>query len=163
VHRAHGLRCRAELAVGPADHAIHIAAVTQIRHHHSPCRAFYDRKLTEGKTKKKAIRALKRRISDALYTRMRHEARQAAEAANTGPDSSHELVLQAKFGGPVDRPRLRPLGSGPGLGGSGFWSGGGGLTAPGRADAAVDDERVAGDVRGVGAREPEGRIGDLLG
>ena len=45
------------------NHAIHIAAITQIRHAHSPGRAYYERKLTEGKTKKEATRALKRRIS----------------------------------------------------------------------------------------------------
>jgi hypothetical protein len=63
------------------NHAIHIVAVTQIRHRHSPGRAFYERKLAEGKTPKEAIRALKRRISDALYTRMRHDA----AAADSGP------------------------------------------------------------------------------
>ncbi len=49
------------------NHAIHIAAVTQIRHRHSIGRAFYDRKLAEGQTPKKALRALKRRISDTIY------------------------------------------------------------------------------------------------
>jgi transposase len=67
------------------NHAIHIVAVSQIRHRHSPGRAFYDRKLAEGKTTKEAIRALKRRISDALYTRMRHDDRAATAAADKGP------------------------------------------------------------------------------
>jgi transposase len=48
------------------NHAIHMAAVTQIRFD-TPGRAYYDRKITEGKTKKEALRALKRRISDAIY------------------------------------------------------------------------------------------------
>jgi transposase len=52
------------------NHAIHMAAITQIRHPHSPGYAYYQRKLTEGKTKKEAIRALKRRISDTLYERL---------------------------------------------------------------------------------------------
>jgi transposase len=52
------------------NHAIHIAAVTQIRHRHSPGRAFYDRKLAAGKTKKEALRALKRRITDAIYRQL---------------------------------------------------------------------------------------------
>lgn len=60
------------------NHAIHIAAVTQIRHRHSAGRAFYDRKLDEGKTPKKALRALKRRISDSVY---RHLITDAARAA----------------------------------------------------------------------------------
>ena len=49
------------------NHALHIAAVTQIRHAHSPGRKFYDRKRDEGHTPKKALRALKRRLSDVVY------------------------------------------------------------------------------------------------
>jgi len=52
------------------NHAIHIAAITQIRHTHSEGRAYYERKLAEGKTKKEAVRALKRRISDAIYRQL---------------------------------------------------------------------------------------------
>jgi transposase len=49
------------------NHALHMAAVSQIRHAHSDGRAFFDRKVAEGKTNKEALRALKRRISDAVY------------------------------------------------------------------------------------------------
>jgi transposase len=56
------------------NHALHIAALAQIRHHHSPGYAFYARKLTEGKTKKEALRALKRRISDAIYRQLVSDA-----------------------------------------------------------------------------------------
>ena len=52
------------------NHAIHIAAVTQIRHRHCDGRVFFDRKVAEGKTKKEALRALKRRISDAVYRQL---------------------------------------------------------------------------------------------
>jgi transposase len=52
------------------NHAIHIAAVTQIRHRHSPGRAFYDRKRSEGRTGRDALRALKRRLSDVIYNRL---------------------------------------------------------------------------------------------
>src|SRR2546421_3680068 len=43
------------------NHAIHMAAVTQISHRHSDGRAYYERKLAEGKTPKDALRSLKRR------------------------------------------------------------------------------------------------------
>lgn len=43
---------------------MHLIAVTQIGHAGTPGRAFYERKLVEGKTKKEALRALKRRVSD---------------------------------------------------------------------------------------------------
>jgi transposase len=49
------------------NHALHIAAVTQLRHAHSPGSAFYDRKLSESHTPKEAIRALKRRLSTVVY------------------------------------------------------------------------------------------------
>ena len=51
------------------NHAIHMAAVTQIRFE-TPGRAYYDKKRTEGKTKKEALRSLKRRVSDAVYQRL---------------------------------------------------------------------------------------------
>ena len=57
------------------NHAIHMAAVTQIRYKHSPGRAYYDKKIAEGKTPKEALRALKRRISDAIYARLLADAR----------------------------------------------------------------------------------------
>ena len=68
------------------NHAVHMAAVTQIRHPHSDGRAYYDRKLAEGKTPKEALRCLKRRVSDAIYARLRADARKAAAFARTsGP------------------------------------------------------------------------------
>jgi len=56
------------------NHAIHTAAITQIRHH-TPGRIYYDKKLDEGKTDKEALRALKRRISNAVYQQLRADAR----------------------------------------------------------------------------------------
>ena len=51
------------------NHALHIAAVTQVRND-TPGRAYYLRKQAEGKTRKEAIRTLKRRISDAVYHKL---------------------------------------------------------------------------------------------
>ena len=68
-----------------AGHAIHMAAVTQLRHKHSHGRAYYERKLAEGKTHKEALRALKRRISDAIYAALVADARHAAAACPKGP------------------------------------------------------------------------------
>jgi transposase len=59
------------------NHALHVAAITQIRYAHSPGRAFYDRTLDEGKTPKATIRALKRRLSDTVYRRLVDDARRA--------------------------------------------------------------------------------------
>jgi transposase len=67
------------------NHAIHMAAITQIRHKHSDGRAYYDKKITEGKTHKDALRSLKRKISDAIFARLQADARQAAAARAKGP------------------------------------------------------------------------------
>ena len=67
------------------NHAIHMAAITQIRHKHSQGRAYYEKRLAQGKTHKEALRCLKRRISDAIYARLRADARQAAAAAPKDP------------------------------------------------------------------------------
>ena len=51
------------------NHAVHMAAVTQVAHD-TPGRVYYLRKQAEGKSKKEAMRALKRRISDAVYRQL---------------------------------------------------------------------------------------------
>jgi transposase len=67
------------------NHAIHMAAITQLRYKHSPGRAYYDKKTGEGKTHKEALRCLKRRISDAIFARLQADARQATAARAKGP------------------------------------------------------------------------------
>jgi transposase len=57
------------------NHAMHMAAVTQIRNPHSEGRRYYDAKLAAGKTKREALRALKRRVSDRVYQRLTADAR----------------------------------------------------------------------------------------
>jgi len=59
------------------NHAIHIAAVTQLRHDTNG-RTYYQKKIAEGKTSKEAIRALKRRISDAVYKSLIADAARTA-------------------------------------------------------------------------------------
>ncbi len=62
------------------NHAIHMAAVTQISHRRSEGRAYYDKKRAGGKTPKEALCSLKRQISDAVFTRLRADTRRAAAA-----------------------------------------------------------------------------------
>ena len=66
------------------NHAIHMAAITQIHHRHRRGRAYYDKKLAEGKTPKEALRALKRQISNAIFACLQADARRAAARAQ-GP------------------------------------------------------------------------------
>jgi transposase len=49
------------------NHALHLAALCQLRQRHSDGRAYFDRRVAEGKTNKEAIRALKRQISNNVY------------------------------------------------------------------------------------------------
>jgi transposase len=51
------------------NHALHVAAITQIAHD-TPGRVYFERKIAESKTRKEALRALKRRISDAVYRQL---------------------------------------------------------------------------------------------
>ncbi|MET1002280.1 MAG: transposase, partial [Acidimicrobiia bacterium] len=55
------------------NHALHIAALGQISHD-TPGRAYYLAKQAEGKSRKEAMRCLKRRISDAVYQRLRADS-----------------------------------------------------------------------------------------
>jgi hypothetical protein len=98
------------------NHAIHMAAVTQIRFGHSAGRAYYDKKAAEGKTSKEALRALKRKISNALYKHLKADAARAAagpggqlgNGSSAGVAGSHperRLFGQAT---PGPAPTLRP-------------------------------------------------------
>jgi len=51
------------------NHTLYTAALTQLAHD-TPGRVYYERKRAEGKTKKEAMRALKRRISDVVYRQL---------------------------------------------------------------------------------------------
>ena len=59
------------------NHAIHMAAVSQIRQSHSEGRAYFDRKVQDGKTNKEALRALKRHVSNAVYRQLLIDAEHA--------------------------------------------------------------------------------------
>src|SRR5262249_61729593 len=62
-----------------------MAAAPQIRSRHTKGRAYYDKKLAEGKTSKEALRALKRQISDAIFGCLQEDAQRAAAAAAKSP------------------------------------------------------------------------------
>jgi transposase len=57
------------------NHAIHMVAICQLRHPHSEGRAYFDRRVAEGKTNKEALRALKRHVSNAVYRQLVTDAR----------------------------------------------------------------------------------------
>ena len=60
--------------------AVHTAALAQISRSGTEGRSYYERCLGRGKTKREAIRALKRRISDRVWTHI-HNGLQTTSAA----------------------------------------------------------------------------------
>jgi transposase len=110
------------------NHAIHMVAVTQVRHQHSKGRAYYDKKLAEGKTPKEALRALKRQVSNAIFACLQADARRAAaRAKDPGGQQGNDSVASAAgshpstgssdkpLPGPVTTLRPRPSTQRPGL------------------------------------------------
>jgi transposase len=87
------------------NHAIHMVAVTQVRHRHSEGRAYYDKKLAEGKTPKEALRSLKRQISNAIFACLQADARRAAARAK-GPGGQQGNDSVASAAGSHPRHRL---------------------------------------------------------
>lgn len=65
------------------NHMIHIAAATQIRLD-TDGRAYYRRKIAAGKSRREAMRCLKRRISDAMYRQLRADAATRVDAGPGG-------------------------------------------------------------------------------
>ena len=73
-----------------------MAAVTQIGHRHSQGRAYYDKKLAEGKTPKEALRSLKRQVSNAIFACLQAGARRAAaRAKGPGGQQGNDSVASA--------------------------------------------------------------------
>jgi hypothetical protein len=99
------------------NHAIHMAAVTQIAHKHSDGHAYYQRKLKEGKTPAEARRALKRKISNAIYARLLADARRAAAGPGGQPGNDTKSSATGShperqlFGSATPRPATTLMGS----------------------------------------------------
>jgi transposase len=70
------------------NHALHIAAVTQLRNPGTPPGGgiYFERKVAEGKTKKEALRSLKRHVSNAAYRQLLLDA-QWGSGRTLGNDS----------------------------------------------------------------------------
>ena len=81
------------------NHAIHLIAVTQLRYPHTDGRAYFERKIAEGKTGKEALRSLKRRISDALYARLLEDARREDAGREGGPGGQTGNVTASSAAG----------------------------------------------------------------
>jgi len=90
------------------NHALHMAAVTQVRFSHTQGRGYYERKLAQGKTRKEALRALKRRISDAVYAAMVADARRDSQASGGPGGQTGNGSIACATGSHPATPALRP-------------------------------------------------------
>jgi transposase len=81
------------------NRVLHIMAIVQLRRD-TPGRAYYRRRLAEGKTTMEALRALKRHLSDVVYKRMLHDAKTRG-AGETGPGGHTGATLQSSADGPT--------------------------------------------------------------
>ena len=75
--------------------ALHTIAVIQLRMPASPGRAYYDRKVAEGKTAKEAKRCLKRRLADHIWRVMIADERRTLRAADPGGHAEATLISSA--------------------------------------------------------------------
>lgn len=90
------------------NHAIHVVAITQIRNMNTDGRALYERKLAEGKTKKEAVRVVKRRISDAIYRQLLLDAEKAGPGGQTGTTLQSSVTGSTPTAGSSDKPQPGP-------------------------------------------------------
>ena len=77
------------------NRVLHIMAIVQLRHD-TPGRAYYRRRLAEGKTAMEAIRALKRRLSDVVYRQMLRDI----QRLETGPGGQPGATVQSSAADP---------------------------------------------------------------
>lgn len=115
VEVASGDRARHRLPRGgdrQLNYALHIVALTQVRMRASIGRAYYDRKIAEGKTHNEAMRCLKRRLADHVWRTMITDERRHAEAASPGGHSGATLTSGAAGSTPITSSSEKSL---PGL------------------------------------------------
>jgi transposase len=84
------------------NRSLYTIALTQIRGD-TEGRAYYERKRAAGKTKREALRCLKRRLSDIVFTTMRHDA----AGADAPPDQVSPPSWQLVGVGAVDANEAR--------------------------------------------------------
>jgi transposase len=97
------------------NHVLHIAAIVQIRHD-TEGRAYYRRKLADGKTPMEALRCLKRRLSDAVYRQLVADAQvdeavelEAGPGGHSGASSQSSAAdLSTPVIGSSDQPLPEP-------------------------------------------------------
>jgi transposase len=96
------------------NRVIHIMAIVQLRNQ-TIGRAYFDRRVGDGKTSMEAIRTLKRHLSDAIYRQMILDAQRAGTSpgGQTGNDSVSSATGSQPSAGSSDKPLPGPVTSHP--------------------------------------------------
>jgi transposase len=96
------------------NHVLYIAGIVQLRND-TPGRAYYRRKLAEGKTPMEAMRCLRRRLSDAVYRqlvadaeRLRHVSTEAGPGGHSGATTESSATDLTPDVGSSDKPLPEP-------------------------------------------------------
>ena len=84
------------------NHAIHMVAICQIRQKDSEGRIYFEKKVAEGKTKREAIRSLKRHVSNAVYRQLLIDAHEVRAR-----EDKRERLVACVTGSAPWRPALR--------------------------------------------------------
>lgn len=88
------------------NRVLHTMAIVQLRNP-SAGRTYYDRRKAEGKTSMEAMRALKRRLSNVVYTRMlddQHRRETASPGGQSGATTDSSATGSTPHTGPSDKP-----------------------------------------------------------
>ena len=94
------------------NHAIHMAAVTQISHRHSDGRAYYERKAGRGQDPQRGAARLKRRVSDAIFARLQVCCPPAAARLTPkepGRATGNDSIASAAYHTPTTGSSAKPL------------------------------------------------------
>jgi transposase len=89
------------------NRVLHTMATVQLRNP-SAGRTYYDRRRAEGKTSMEAMRALKRRLSNVVYTRMLADQRRretASPGGQSGATTDSSATGSTPHTGPSDKPQ----------------------------------------------------------
>jgi len=92
------------------NHAIHVVAVTQVRND-TPARQLYARKISEGKTKKEALRVVKRRVADAIFRQLVADAQREEKVGpggQAGTSLSSSVTSSTPTAGSSEKPQPGP-------------------------------------------------------
>jgi transposase len=83
------------------NHVLYIAAIVQIRHD-TDGRAYYQRKLAEGKTPLEALRCLRRRLSDVIYRQLVADTvKTTSHSDQAGPGGHSGATTTSSAAGPT--------------------------------------------------------------